>query len=117
VAVLCYPVITFTRSFSHVGSCHSLMGENPAPGLKVSLSAETRVTPDTPPCFIWHTADDGSVPVENCLVFADALKKNEVPFELHVFTHGAHGLGLANDDPVVGQWKALCATWLKGLGF
>jgi acetyl esterase/lipase len=116
-AVLCYAVVSFTRSFSHTGSGQSLVGENPAPGLKESLSAENRVTPSTPTCFIWHTADDASVPVQNCLVFADALHTNDVPFELHVFPHGRHGLGLANDDPVVGQWKGLCANWLKGLEF
>ena len=116
-AVLCYAVITFTGPFSHVGSGQSLVGENHATGLKESLSAETRVTADTPPCFLWHTADDQSVPVQNCLVFAEALQNNGVPFELHVFPHGRHGLGLANDEPVVGQWKALCANWLKEMGF
>ena len=116
-AVLCYAVVTFTRSFSHAGSGQSLVGENPAPGLKESLSAENRVTAATPPCFLWHTADDASVPVQNCLTFAEALKNKEVPFELHVFPHGRHGLGLANDDPVVSQWKGLCAAWLKGSGF
>ncbi len=116
-AVLCYAVVTFTRSFSHAGSGQNLVGENPPPGLKELLSAETRVTAATPPCFLWHTADDASVPVQNCLTFAEALKTKEVPFELHVFPHGRHGLGLANDDPIVGQWKGLCATWLKGLGF
>ena len=78
---------------------------------------EKRVTANTPPCFIWHTAEDEKVPVQNCLIFAEALKNNAVPFELHVFPHGRHGLGLAKDDPIVGQWKALCANWLKGLGF
>jgi acetyl esterase/lipase len=67
-AILCYPVITLTRSFAHAGSGQSLLGENPAPGLMESLSAENRVTPSTPPCFLWHTADDASVPVQNSCV-------------------------------------------------
>lgn len=116
-AVLCYAVVSFTQSFSHAGSGQSLLGDNPAPGLKESLSAETRVTPETPPCFLWHTAEDDNVPVENCLVFSEALHRCGVPFELHVFPHGRHGKGLANDDPVVGQWKGLCSGWLKEMGF
>lgn len=116
-AVLCYPVITLTRSFAHAGSGQSLLGEKPAPGLKESLSAENRVTDHTPPCFLWHTAEDDGVPVQNSLAFADALHHQGVPFELHVFPNGRHGLGLANDDPIVSQWQALCANWLKGLEF
>ena len=87
------------------------MGDNPAPGLRESLSTVAHVTADTSPCFLWHTADDEKVPVQNCLVYAEALKNCAVPFELHVFPHGRHGLGLAKDDPIVGQWKGLCATW------
>jgi acetyl esterase/lipase len=49
--------------------------------------------------------------------FAAALHEKGVPFELHVFPHGSHGLGLANEDPIVGQWQALCVNWLKGLSF
>ena len=116
-AVLCYAVISTTRPFAHAGSGQNLLGENPPPGLKESLSAENRVTADTPPCFLWHTADDAGVPVQNSLVFADALHHSNVPFELHVFPNGRHGLGLANDDPIVSQWQGLCATWLKNLGF
>lgn len=116
-AVLCYAVISFTRPFSHAGSGQSLVGEHPAAGLKESLSAEMHVSPVTPPCFLWHTADDDRVPVQNALVFAEALRENAVPFELHVFPHGRHGLGLANEDDTVAQWKELCAVWLKQLGF
>jgi acetyl esterase/lipase len=116
-AVLCYAVVTFTGPFSHAGSGSSLVGDAPAPGLKESLSAENRVTAQTPPCFLWATAEDEKVPIENSLVFGAALHRCGVPFELHVFPHGHHGKGLANDDAVVGQWKGLCATWLRGLGF
>jgi acetyl esterase/lipase len=116
-AVSCYGVVTFTAPFSNPGSGQSLVGDNPAPGLRESLSTVAHVTADTSPCFLWHTADDEKVPVQNCLVYAEALKNCAVPFELHVFPHGRHGLGLANDEPVVSQWKGLCATWLKGLGF
>jgi acetyl esterase/lipase len=116
-AVLCYAVVTFTQPFSHAGSGSSLVGDPAPAGLKAQLSAENNVTADTPPCFLWHTAEDEKVPVENCFVFGTALRRSGVPFEMHVFPKGRHGLGLANDDPVVGQWKNLCAVWLNKQGF
>ena len=81
-----------------------------------NMSADLRVTPDTPPCFMWHTASDGVVPVENSLNMAAACVKNGVPVELHIFPEGDHGLGLAGGTPV-GQWTGLCQKWLLGLGF
>lgn len=116
-AVLCYAVISFTRPFAHAGSGQALVGDAAPAGLKEDLSAESRVSPATPPCFLWHTADDEKVPVENALLFASSLRQHGVPFEMHVFPHGRHGLGLALDDPGVGQWAGLCANWLKSLGF
>jgi dipeptidyl aminopeptidase/acylaminoacyl peptidase len=77
------------------------------------MSLELQVTPETPPTFLWHTAEDGSVPVENSLLFAAALHKHGVPFELHVYPHGRHGLGLAPEDPHVATWADLCCEWLK----
>jgi len=115
--VLCYAVVTFTQPFSHAGSGQSLLGEGASAALRRELSAENNVTDETPPCFLWHTAEDQSVPVENCFVFATALRQHAVPFEAHVFPHGRHGLGLAVDDPVVGQWRGLCVGWLKQQGF
>lgn len=116
VMILCYPVITFGE-YRHHGSMVSLIGENPPDELKNFLSNELHVTPDTPPTFLWHTADDQSVPVENSLLFAQALSRCGVPFELHIYPHGRHGLGLAVDDPHVRGWTELCTRWLKSLGF
>lgn len=115
--VLCYPVITFTKEFGHQGSCDNLLGENPPAELVQSLCNETQVTSDTPPSFLWHTADDAGVPVENSLIFAQALSANRVPFELHVYEHGRHGLGLAEGTGHIATWMDLCAEWLKELGF
>ncbi len=75
------------------------------------------VTPDTPPAFIWHTADDQVVSVQDSLALGAALAKNGVPFEMHVFPHGPHGLGLATEMPDVAQWTGLCRRWLRGLGY
>jgi acetyl esterase/lipase len=116
IMVLCYPVITF-GPHRHVGSMSSLLGNNPPPELLHLLSNETQVTRDTPATFIWHTANDASVPVQNSLLFAQALSDHGVPFELHVYPHGAHGAGLAEQDPQLRSWTTLCAGWLARLGF
>jgi len=115
-SILCYAVISFGR-FRHTGSMVNLLGETPPEELRQSLSNETQVTPDTPPTFLWHTADDGGVPVQNSLLFADALACQRVPFELHVYQSGQHGLGLAPEKPHIATWSQLCGEWLNGLGF
>ncbi|MGM7722724.1 alpha/beta hydrolase [Metabacillus sp. Hm71] len=116
LAILCYPVISLTNYF-HEGSVHNLLGENPTHELRVSLSSENNVSAATPPTFLWHTADDAAVPVENSLLYAQSLSKSKIPFELHVFPNGRHGLGLADDDAVVGKWTELCGSWLRMQGF
>ncbi|UJF34437.1 alpha/beta hydrolase [Paenibacillus hexagrammi] len=114
--VLCYPVITFGEH-THAGSKLSLLGESPDEEWVRQLSNETRVTPDSPPAFLWHTADDAAVPVENSLQYAAALSRQQVPFELHVFPSGVHGLGLAESHPEAKAWTDLCAVWLTKQGF
>ena len=114
--ILCYPVISF-GAFGNHGSMVNLIGKNPPESLRMSLSNELQVTRETPPCFLWHTANDQCVPVENSLQFAAALSRCKVPYALHVFPDGPHGIGLAADNPVVGAWSGLCVCWLKALGF
>lgn len=115
-AVLCYAVISLVDPPAHSGSRRHLLGDPPDPALVELLSNERRVTPRTPPTFLWHTADDAAVPVENSILFFQALRRANVPGELHVFPHGRHGVGLAPDDPALSQWPRLCAQWMKGLG-
>lgn len=117
ISVLVYPVITLTDPHTHAGSRRNLLGENPSRELVDSMSAEKRVTKDTPPAFIFHTADDQAVPVENAMLYASALRRHGVPFELHVYEKGRHGVGLAKDDPVLSTWPARCADWLWSRGF
>jgi len=93
LGILCYPVITMGE-FTHQGSRNNLLGSDPSPELVRELSNELQVTKETPPCFIWHTDEDKAVPVENSLHFAQALRKAGVPFDLHVYQKGVHGLGL-----------------------
>ncbi|CAG7614974.1 Acetylxylan esterase [Paenibacillus solanacearum] len=114
--VLCYPVITF-GAHTHSGSRNNLLGDPAEPALVQQMSSENRVTELTPPTFIWHTADDAGVPVENAMLFASALRKHKVPFELHIYESGRHGLGLAQEHPEARTWPNLCANWLKKQGF
>jgi acetyl esterase/lipase len=114
--ILIYPVITMGE-FMHVGSKKQLLGENPSSEMVKLLSNDEQVTKETPPTFLVHTANDASVPVENSLKFAEALRKVGVPFELHVYERGRHGFGLGGDDPVLSTWPARCAAWLHLQGF
>jgi acetyl esterase/lipase len=120
--IACYPVVSL-ETFSHEGCLTNLLGSDRSPGVLRHLSNEFHVTPQTPPAFLWHTADDEVVPAEQSLCFARALAKNHVPFELHVFPHGRHGLGLGDGSSFVGksaevaQWTQLCQIWLESLGF
>ena len=112
LGILCYPVITMGQ-FTHQGSKYNLLGKEPAPDLVKLLSNELQVAPQTPPTFLWHTYEDTAVPVENSLEFTAALRRNGVPFDLHVYQQGRHGLGLANGHP----WTKDCLFWLKAQGF
>ena len=117
--ILSYPVIT-SGEFAHRGSIDNLCGENEK--LIKELSLEYRVTADSVPAFIWATADDGGVPSENALMLATAYKRAGVPFELHVFRTGVHGLSIAsnitgNSSPAVAKWLELSDTWLSETGF
>ena len=116
-AILCYPVITLTEPYLHRGSRDNLLGKTPDPALIELLSNEKQVTAKTPPTFLFHTADDSAVPVENSLMFAAACRKNKVPVELHVYESGRHGVGLAQDNPALKTWPEMLANWLRGRGF
>ena len=116
VIIPCYAVIS-SGEFGHQGSFDNLLGEEEKNFSRKNLSLEKLITSDTPPAFLWHTAEDGAVPVENSLMFCSALRKCKVPFELHIFPHGGHGLGLAEALPEVAIWPELCVRFLKNLGF
>ena len=94
VAILVYAVVSFTADFSHKGSSKNLLGPDATKEQLTELSNETQVTDKTPPTFLAHTLADNGVPMENSVAFAMALRKHKVPFELHVFEKGQHGLGL-----------------------
>lgn len=115
LGVLCYAVISMGE-FAHQGSKKNLLGDKPDPSLVWLLSSELQVTPRTPPCFIWHTFEDTGVAVEGSLLFAAALQRAKVPFELHVFELGRHGIGLLSKPPHfenVHPWANNLVFWLK----
>ncbi len=119
LGILCYAVISMGE-FGHRGSMNNLLGKDPSPELVRELSNELQVTKDTPPCFIWHTYEDGGVPVENSLQFAAALRKAGVPFDLHIYQKGQHGLGLGTRDwnpEKRHPWTRDCIFWLQAQGF
>lgn len=112
-AILCYPVISLSADFAHKGSAKNLLGDSPDPKLLESLSNETQVTPETPPTFLFHTAEDTGVPPENSVAFFMALRKAKVPAELHIYQQGPHGVGLAPGDPTLNSWKDRLFDWLR----
>ena len=109
----CYAVVSF-GAYTHRGSRESLLGQENADNWELvrKFSNELHITPDTPEAFIWHTAADQAVPVENSLNLALALSAQGVPYEMHIFPQGQHGLGLAEEFEDVKQWVPLLQKWL-----
>ncbi len=112
-AILCYPVIALGEKFTHQGSQKNLLGTEPDLQLIQKFSNEKSVTANNPPTFLWHTAEDPVVLVENSLRFFSALQGAGVPAELHVYEKGRHGLGLASGIPGAENWPVELLAWLK----
>ncbi len=116
--VLCYPVISGGKD-AHRGSFDNLSGSKD-PADHTAYSLENLVTENCPPAFLWHTFEDGSVPVQNSLLMAHALAEHKVLTELHIFPHGGHGASLCSEltgahhlIPEAQQWPELAARFLK----
>ncbi len=119
--ILCYPVIT-TGPLTHQGSIDNITSRDASEEMLSLVTLERHVGPQTPPTFLWHCADDGCVPVENSLRFAGALSAAKIPFAMHIYPEGGHGLALANEvtaktkeqlQPSAAGWFSLAAAWLK----
>lgn len=122
--ILSYPVIS-SGVHAHQGSFQALLGDQQEE-LRERLSLEKQVNNQTPPTFLWHTFEDASVPVENSMLFAVALKKHNIPFELHIYPSGGHGLSLANEESMNVQnnfgiqeecqnWIDMAGVWIRNL--
>ncbi len=112
-SILLYPVISFTTEYTHQGSKRNLLGENPDSKLVKQFSNELQVKEETPPAFLMHASGDTGVPAENSILYYMALRKMNIPAEMHIFEKGGHGFGLAPEDPVLSQWPGLCIQWMK----
>ncbi|MEL7338224.1 MAG: prolyl oligopeptidase family serine peptidase, partial [Planctomycetota bacterium] len=115
-SILCYPVIAFDKPYTHKGSQVNLLGADASPAMIQLMSNEEQVSAQTPPTFLFHTAEDKVVPVENSVQYYLSCMRHGVPAELHAFPAGRHGVGLATNLPGAGQWPKLCEAWLKDLG-
>ena len=115
--MLCYPVISMEQGTAHEGSVKYLLGDAATAEQRAALSAYKHVSVQTPPTFLWSTTDDAVVPVMNSVLFYQALVKNKVPAEMHIFPHGRHGLGLAQTEPEVSAWPGLLYAWMRANGW
>ena len=115
-AIMTYPVISLIAPYTHMGSTKNLLGDKVNDmELRTFLSPEKQVTAKTPPCFLMHTSEDG-VSAENSIDFYAALKKANVPAELHIYEKGKHGYGLGLKDPVLKSWPDRLTDWLRVRG-
>jgi acetyl esterase/lipase len=111
--VLGYPVVSMLLP-THKGSRVNLLGERAPWEARRATSIDQLVTPEAPPSFVWHTAEDAVVPVQHSYLLGMALAAAHVPHELHVLPGEVHGVGLAAAEPA-GAWTRLCADWLARL--
>ena len=119
VCILCYAFILFDRN-DKPERHEQFLGKNPSPEQIRAYSPALNVRSDTPPCFVWQTVADPGVKVENALVFAEALRQANVPFDLHLYQNGPHGIGLGvkeYDQTKLHSWTRDCAFWLGEQGF
>lgn len=111
-AILIYPVISFNDSITHMGSKINLIGKKPSMELTNKFSNELQVTKNSPPAFLVHAGDDGTVPVENSIRYYQACIKNKVPTEMHLYPKGGHGFGMHNRT-TSDQWFERLINWMN----
>ncbi|MGQ3051857.1 MAG: alpha/beta hydrolase [Roseateles sp.] len=116
-AVLVYPVITMTDPAAHPGSRRALLGAEPGLALLAQMSLEQQVSAATPPTLLLHTQGDKTVPVQNSLLYFDALTRAGVPAELYVFEQGGHGIGMRDGLGTASAWPRRAEDWLRQRGW
>lgn len=114
-SILIYGVLSMQPGVTHEGSKRNLLGEKAAKAKADRFSNELRVDANTPPAFLVHSADDDAVPIQNSIRYYEAMKRNNVPGELHIYEAGGHGYGLAPKGGTESMWPAACEAWLKGI--
>jgi acetyl esterase/lipase len=113
-SILIYPVISMDKNITHMGSRNHLLGTHPTEEVVEYYSNELQVNKNTPPCFLIHAGDDEAVPVQNSLLYYQALIKNKVAAEMHIYPKGGHGFSLALGNSALENWPVLMIEWLKG---
>jgi acetyl esterase/lipase len=113
--VLIYPVISMYPPNVHMGSRISLLGENPGEELLKQYSSHVNVTGSTPPVFLVHASDDRAVPVENSILFYQAMVDVGQPVEIHIYPFGGHGFSLGLQIHYLNSWTDRCIDWLEWL--
>jgi acetyl esterase/lipase len=111
-SILCYSVIDM-GTYRHDGSRANLLGNRPKESMSELMSLHKQVNENTPEAFIWHTSTDETVPAMNSLLYAKALGAENIPYEMHIYPLGRHGLGLAPELPYVAKWQNDLEEWLK----
>ncbi|MGI4866007.1 MAG: alpha/beta hydrolase [Janthinobacterium lividum] len=114
--VLLYPVISFSDSLKHTGSRDNLLGASASSDQVKLYSNELQVTAQTPPTFLVHAEDDKTVPVQNSIAFYQALRRHNVPAEMHLYPQGGHGFGM-NNKTTKDQWVERLQNWLDANGW
>ncbi len=109
--ILIYPVISSQPGVAHAGSFEKLLGKNASPEKLKEYSNEQQVTAQTPPTFLVHASDDKVVPADNSILFYQALQKQNIPAELHIYPKGGHGFGLKNPT-TPDNWFERCLNWM-----
>lgn len=110
-SILIYPVISFQDSILHKGTKKALIGETAGREMTNAYSNELQVNKNTPPAFLIHCSDDKVVPVLNSVYYYEALKRNGVKAEMHIYATGGHGFGLKNATRT-DKWMEQCLAWL-----
>ena len=127
-SILSYPVITADPQYTHAGTVYNFVGgHTPVDLEEKGVSCNLVVSDKTPPTFLWHTAEDEIVAVENSFLYATALREHNIPFEMHIYPFGPHGLSVATDqvyaEPLnekakrAAKWVEDMKSWLKLMGF
>ena len=112
-AVLCYAAMSFLGGWGNPGCGDNLLGIERNKYEADYFTIQNRVDDNTPPAFLWHTSDDPVVNVKNSLIFGERMREHNRPFEMHIYPHGDHGLGLAADFADVRSWPTLAADWIE----
>lgn len=112
-SVLVYPVVSFTKEYTHVGSRENLLGKDADPELVKHFSNELQITEDTPPAILIHSGDDQVVPVENSMVYYHNLQKKGIISEMHIYPYGGHGYSLAIGQGHLSTWPDRVIEWIK----